>query len=120
MAKLENVFEVAKQSIIIAPKTVKVQAFIYKGVSDLENLVWFLGVTPKVLFEKGKMVYQFGKTIVPDNSIVMRNSFGEVTQVLNYADADKNYDLIAQREYDAAKDSQTPIAKPKKTRTPKK
>jgi len=115
----ENVFEVASQSIIIAPRTVKVQGFIYRGVADLENLIRFLGVAPKVLFEKGKMLYQFGKVTVPDGSVVLRSAYGEIVRVMTYEVANKEYDLIAQREYDAAKDSQTPIAKPKKVRTPK-
>lgn len=116
----ENVFEVASQSIIIAPKTIKVQGFIYRGVADLENLVRFLGVPPKVIFEKGKMVYQFGKIIVPDNSIVLRSAYGEVTMVMDYKTANEKFDLVAQRDYDSAKDSQTPQEKPKKARTPKK
>jgi hypothetical protein len=119
MAKVENVFEVAQQSLILSPKTTKVQAFIYRSVNDLENLVRFLGVAPKVIFEKGKMTYQFGKILVPDNSIIMRDSYGTITRVLTYAEANDKYDIAAQRDFDIAKDSQTPEVKAKVVRAKK-
>ena len=119
MTKVENVFEVALQSLVLSPKTTKVQAFIYRSVNDLENLVRFLGVAPKVIFEKGKMTYQFGKILVPDNSVIMRDSYGTITRVLTFAEANDKYDIAAQREFDNAKDSQTPEVKAKVVRAKK-
>jgi hypothetical protein len=119
MAKVENVFEVAAQSLVLAPKTVKVQAFIYRSISDLENLISFIGTAPKVNIDKGKMVISFGKAIVPDGSVVLRSAYGEVTQVMNFEQAANLYDIAAQRDYDKAKDGQTPIEKVKKARTKK-
>jgi hypothetical protein len=119
MAKEQNVFEVALQSLVLSPKTTKVQAFIYRSVNDLENLVRFLGVAPKVIFDKGKMTYQFGKVLVPDNSVIMRDTYGTITRVMTYAEAAEKYDIAAQREFDNAKDSQIAQAKIKAVRTKK-
>ncbi len=119
MAK-ENVYESALQSLVISPKTTKTQAFIYRGVNDLENLVRFLGVAPKVIFEKGKMNYQFGKVIVPDNSLITRSVYGDIILCLTLEQANERFDIVAQRDYDKVKDSQNVIPKEKKTRTPKK
>jgi hypothetical protein len=116
----ENVFESALQSLVLSPKTVKIQAFIYKGVNDLENLVRFLGVAPKVIFEKGKMSYQFGKIIIPDNSVITRTIYGDIILCLTLDQANERFDIIAQRAYDNVKDSQNIVLKEKKTRTPKK
>jgi hypothetical protein len=114
----ENVFEVAQQSLILSPKTVKKQAFIYRSVSDLENLVRFLGVAPKVIFEKGKMNYQFGKLIVPDNSVITRTVYGDIDLCMSLSEANEKYDIAAQREWDN-KDGQTVTPKVKKIRTTK-
>ena len=119
MAKVENVFKVAKQSLVITPRTLPFQAFLYMGVQDLENLVRFLGVGPRVLFEKGKMTYQFGKVVVPDGSVITRNIYGEVVLCLSLKDANEKYDIKAERDFDNAKDAQTVAPKPKKTRTKK-
>jgi hypothetical protein len=116
----ENVFEVALQSLVLSPKTIKVQAFIYRGVNDLENLVRFLGVAPKVIFEKGKMNYQFGKLIVPDNSVITRSIYGDILLCMTLSEANDRYDIAAQRDYDNAKDSQNVTPKVKKVRTTKK
>jgi hypothetical protein len=116
----ENLFEVAKQSLVLSPKTVKIQAFIYRGVQDLENLVRFLGVTPKVIFEKGKMSYQFGKKIISDNSVITRSIYGDILLCMTLSEANERYDIAAQRDYDNAKDSQMAEQKLKKTRTPNK
>lgn len=114
----ENVFEVALSSLVLTPKTVPIQAFLYRGVNDLENLVRFLGIAPRVLFEKGKMQYQFGKVIVPDESVVTRNAYGEILLCLSIKDANDRYDIKAQREFDNAKDSQVVVPKPKKVKKP--
>jgi hypothetical protein len=119
MAKVENVFEVASQSLVLAPKTLKVQAFIYKGLTDLENLISFIGTAPKVNIEKGKMIISFGKSSVPDNSVILRTAYGEVLSVMTFDQAADKYDIAAQRDYDKAKDANVLVPKPVKTRTKK-
>jgi hypothetical protein len=94
-----NLFEVAKQSLVISPKTIKEQAFIYRSISDLENLIGFVGTTPKVDIDKGKMVLTFRKHIVTDNSLILRNAYGEVTNVMTLENANKIYDIVAQSEF---------------------
>jgi hypothetical protein len=116
MEKQTNLFEIAKQSLVLAPKTVKEQAFIYRTVADLENLIRFLGTSPKVVFEKGKLSYQFGKQVISDNSVITRNVYGNVVNCMTFAQANEKYDIAAQRDFDNAKDSQTPQAKPVKVK----
>jgi hypothetical protein len=97
----ENPFSVSKQSLVIKPKTIAKQAFNYKGIADLENLIGFVGTAPKVNMEAGKMVLSFGKQTIKDGSIVLRNSFGQVTDVLAYSQAAELYDIAAERDFKA-------------------
>jgi hypothetical protein len=94
-----NIFETAKQSLVIQPKTQKEQAFVYRTIADLENLIGFVGTTPKVDIDKGKMVLTFKKHIIGDGSVVLRNSYGEVTRVMTFEEANKIYDVAAQSEF---------------------
>ena len=115
----ENLFVTSKQSLVIKPKTIAKQAFNYKGIADLENLIGFVGTAPKVNMDLGKMVLSFGKQTIKDNSIVLRNSFGQVTDVLSYAQANELYDIAAQRDF-VPTDKNKVEAKPKKPADKKK
>jgi hypothetical protein len=115
----ENLFSTAKQTLVVAPKTNKEQVFIYKSIADLENLIKFIGTAPKVNIEKGKMLLSFGKMQVPDVSVVFRSAYGEVLNVLTFEAANEKYDIMAQREFDSTKDSQTPQEKIKKLKEKK-
>ena len=95
----ENNFNTASQSLILKTKVTPEAAFNYKGIADLENLIGFIGTAPKVNVDKGKMVLSFGKYTINDNSVVLRNSYGEVTKVLSYEDANNIYDIAAQSEF---------------------
>jgi len=92
-------FETAKQSLIINPKSVKDHAFIYRGMQDLENLIAFVGSSPKVSVDKGKIVLAFKKQIILDNRVILRNTYGEVTAVLTFEEADRDYEILAQSEF---------------------
>ena len=95
-----NSFENAKQSLVINPRsTSKTQAFVYRGMQDLENLIAFVGVSPKVSVEKGKIVLAFKKQIIFDNSVILRNSYGEVIAVMTYGEAETKYEIVAQSEF---------------------
>jgi len=96
-----NSFETAKQSLVINPRSVKTQAFVYRGMQDLENLIAFVGSSPKVSVEKGKIVLAFKKQIILDNSVILRNSYGEVTAVMSFEEAEKDFEIMAQREFQA-------------------
>jgi hypothetical protein len=97
----ENPFTTAKQSLIINPKTVSKQAFHYQHLTDLENLIGFVGTEPKVKIVNGKMVIIFGKHEIKEGTIILRNSFGQVTDVLTYEQANDLYEIKAQSEFKA-------------------
>jgi len=115
----ENLFSTAKQSIIIKPKTVSKQAFNYKSLTDLENLIGFVGTEPKVKVVSGKMLIIFGKHEIKENSIILRNSFGQVTDVMDYDRANELYEITAQSEFKAEHKNKV-TAKPVIKRTNKK
>jgi hypothetical protein len=115
----ENLFTTAKQYLIINPKTVSKQAFHYQSISDLENLIGFVGTEPKVKIVTGKMVVVFGKHEIKDKSIILRNSYGQVTDVLSYEQANELYDIKAQSEFKAEHKNKV-IQKPVVKKSPKK
>jgi hypothetical protein len=112
----ENLFTSSKQSLVIKPKTVAIQAFNYHGIADLENLIGFVGTTPKVNVEKGTLVLSFGKKAIKDNSIILRNPFGEVDRVMTYAEANEMYEIAGQSDFKAEHKNKVQ-EKPKRTRT---
>ena len=111
--KATNPFEVAKQSVILKTKVIPTMAFIYRGFPDLENLIKFVGSRPMI---NGDMTLQFKKTIVPNNSVVLRNQYGEIVKVMTFADAADTYDIAAQSDF-RPEDSNKVVAKEVKTRT---
>jgi len=108
-----NPFEVAKQSVILKTKVIPTMAFIYRGFPDLENLIKFVGSRPMI---NGDMTLQFKKTIVPNNSVVLRNQYGEIVKVMTFADAADTYDIAAQSDF-RPEDSNKVVIKEVKTRT---
>jgi hypothetical protein len=89
-------FADAKQSVIIRPRTANQMAFLYHDFSDLKNLVKFVGSKPSI-DEEGNL--WFGKTMIPDNCLVIRNSYGKVTEVLSYEQAATHYEIVADSEF---------------------
>lgn len=116
----ENPFASSKQSLILKPKTVAIQALHYKGFEDLKTLIDFVGSTPKIDVDKtGNPVLSFRKQTVRDNTIILRNSFGEVTRVMSYAEAAEVYEISAQSEFKAEHKNKV-VDKPVKKREVKK
>jgi hypothetical protein len=111
-------FTNAKQSLLLKPKTTTIQAFIYHGIEDLENLIGFVGVAPKVNIDKGQMVLSFGRTNIQNNSVIMRNAYGEVTKVLTLDEANAQYDIAASSEF-LPEHKNKLVVKPKVSRKPK-
>jgi hypothetical protein len=116
----ENIFTDAKQSLILRPKSIQVAAFKYNESADLMNLISFVGKEPKVKVDKGKMVLTFGKKDVKEGNIVLRNSYGEVTNVFTPAEANDKYEIVASSEFKpehANKIAKKPPRKSKKAET---
>jgi hypothetical protein len=101
----ENLFSSSKQALVIKPKTTPQAAFNYRGFADLKNLISFVGSSPKIDISKSsEPVLTFKKHSLIDGCIVMRDSFGNVTKVMSYAEANELYEIAAQRDFEV-KDS---------------
>lgn len=111
----QNIFAEAKNCVALKPKSVAVTAFVYRDLSDLKNLILFVGNRPLINPDTS---LQFKKQTVKENSVVMRNAYGEVTEVLSYDDAANKYDIAAQHDFTAA-DANKVQEKPVRTRTSK-
>lgn len=85
-------FASAKQSVIIRPISSQQAGFIYHDFSDLKNLVKFVGTKPQI-DEEGNL--WFRKQQIPDNSVILRNSYGAVTDVLTFDKAAEQYEIVA-------------------------
>ena len=114
-----NIFTNAKQSLLLKPKTTATQAFIYHNISDIENLIGFVGTSPKVAMDKGVMILSFGKMTIKDQSVIMRNAYGEVTKVLTLDEANDQYDISASSDF-LPEHKNKIIDKPKIKRSPSK
>jgi hypothetical protein len=89
-------FASARQSVIIRPRTAEQQGFIYHNFSDLKNLVKFVGSKPSI-DEEGNL--WFRKQMIPDNSVILRNSYGQVTDVLSFDKAEEQYTVVLDSEF---------------------
>ncbi|NMC99107.1 MAG: hypothetical protein GYA62_05240 [Bacteroidales bacterium] len=96
MATTTKNFESAKQMVVIRPRTVNQVAFVYRDFSDLKNLIKFVGSKPSI-DEEGKL--WFGKLPIPDNCVVLRNSYGKVTEVHDFKAAEMYYEIAADSEF---------------------
>ena len=95
-AQIENPFTSAKESIVITPKVTPERVYHYKGFENLKNLIGFVGARPLINEDGG---LQFKKVLVPENSIIFRNSLRHVTKVMNYESAATMYDIAAQSDF---------------------
>ena len=89
-------FSTAKQCVVIRPKATNVAAFIYHGFADLKNLLQFVGSKPSI-DEDGKL--WFKKMQIFDNSVILRDAYGRVVEVLKYEDAETKYEIVADSEF---------------------
>lgn len=110
-----NAFTNAKNVVALKPKSVAVQAFVYKSLNDLKALISFIGNRPLINPDTS---LQFKKMTVKENSVVMRNSYGEVTEVLTFDEAQNKYDIAAEHDFTAA-DVNKVQDKPVRTRASK-
>jgi hypothetical protein len=95
-ATAANPFETSKNAVILKTKVVPEMAYIYRGFNDLKNLILFVGSKPMI---NGDMSLQFRKVVVPENSVVMRNKYGEIVRVLTFEQAALLYDIAAQSDF---------------------
>jgi hypothetical protein len=91
-------FATAKQSVVIRPKAPNTLAFVYHGFTDLKNLVKFVGSRPTI-DENGDLYFR--KNLIKDNSVILRDAFGKVIEVLNYNDASAKYEIVGDSEFKA-------------------
>jgi len=89
-------FSKAKQSIVVRPRANNVQAFIYHDFSDLKNLVRFVGTKPTI-DEEGNLYFR--KQLINDNSVILRDAYGRVEEVLTYDAAAVKYEIVAESEF---------------------
>lgn len=94
--KAKKEFTTAKQLVILRPSSTEVLGFIYHDFSDLKNLIKFVGTRPTI-DEEGKL--WFRKLQVPDNSVVIRDAFGQVTNVMNYETASTKFTLVSDSDF---------------------
>lgn len=116
-AQVANPFENAATIAILKPKTKPFETFIYRGFDDLEKLIKYVGSRPAL---NPDLSLQFKKAIVKPNSVIIRNSFGEVVRVMTFEEAAENYDIAASSSFVADRDSNKVEAKPVKARKSKK
>lgn len=108
-----NPFAEAKNCVAIKPKSVAVSAFVYKSLADLKNLILFVGNRPLINPDTS---LQFKKMTVKENSVILRNAYGEVTTVMSFEDAANRFDIAAQHDFSQA-DANKVEEKPVKTIT---
>jgi hypothetical protein len=94
--KSATAFSKAKQSIVIRPRANNIQAFIYHDFTDLKNLVRFVGTKPQI-DEEGNLYFR--NTLIPDNTVIMRDAYGRVIDVMTYDQANGRYEIVAESEF---------------------
>lgn len=92
----ESIFDNAKQSLVLRPKSINVQAFIYSGYNDLKNLILFVGSKPTI-DENGDL--WFKKTKVVANSVILRDAYGKLTEQLTFEAAAAKYEIVASSDF---------------------
>ena len=110
-------FENASTIAILKPKTKPFETFIYRGFDDLEKLIKYVGSRPAL---NPDLSLQFKKAVIKPNSVIIRNSFGEVVRVMTFEEAAEQYDIAASVTFDADRDTAKVEAKPVKARKSKK
>lgn len=112
----ENPFEKVNTMTILKPKTTPIETFVYRGFDDLEKLIKYIGNRPTL---NPDLSLQFKKAVVKPNSVITRNAFGEVSQVMTFEEAATRYDIAATTEFQPDRDTNKVQAKPVKERKPR-
>ena len=116
-AEAANPFEKVNTMTILKPKTTPIETFVYRGFDDLEKLIKYIGSRPTL---NPDLSLQFKKAVVKPNSVLTRNAFGEVAQVMTFEEAAAKYDIAATTEFQPERDTNKVQAKPVKERKSKK
>jgi len=95
--------------VILRPKTIQLTGFVYNGLTDLADLIKFVGKTPQI---NANLTLNFKKQVVAENCIVFRNEYGEVTNVLPVEKVGDNFDVVKSLNF-APEHELTPVERVK-------
>ena len=93
---MEKIFSSSKQSLVIRPKSINQAAFHYEGFANVKNLILFVGSKPTI-DEEGNIYFR--KMKILDDSIVLRDAQGKVTEVLTVDEAVAKYEIVAESDF---------------------
>lgn len=111
-----------KNLIVIKPKTQEYTCFVYGSSADLENLIKFVGKSPAIGFENGKMTLSYKKQVIKEGTVIFRDSLGNVTNVIPVEKVNEYYEIIKESDFTPADGANIPAqaAKEKKEKKAKK
>ena len=93
----EKDFSTAKQVVAIRPLSQSTKVgFLFTDFSDLKKLVLFVGKKPQI-DENGDLFYK--KFKITNNSLIIRDSFGNVTEVLELEKAAEHYEVLESHSF---------------------
>jgi hypothetical protein len=95
-ASTSKSFNTAKQCVVIRSKSPNTMGFVYHDFTDLKNLIQFVGTRPQI-DEDGKLYFR--KTQVKENSLILRDASGRVTNVLSYEEAERTFEIVAESDF---------------------
>ena len=87
-----------KKVIAIRPLAVTQLAFVYTDFSDLKNLIQFVGSKPTI-DEAGNLFFK--KMKISDNSVILRDSFGKVVDVIPADKLKDKFEISAESDFKA-------------------
>ena len=82
--------------IIVKPRTIERLGFVYQGYEDLQSLINFVGKAPQIN-EKGELFYK--KHVINNNSVIFKDTEGNITGVMSRQSIESAFDLVAEKEY---------------------
>jgi hypothetical protein len=91
-------FENARSNVIIRTKQIPKAAFIYHSQDDLKGAIEFVKSAPKAsVNDAGKVVLSFGKCDLSDNTLILLNEVGKVSEIISLEEAEKRFEIVAQK-----------------------
>lgn len=102
--------------IVLRPKTIQLTGFVYNGLTDLANLIKFVGKTPQI---NADMSLNFKKQVVTENTVVFVNQFGDVINVIPVEKVQENFEVVKSLKFTPEHENKV-IEKPVKTKKEKK
>jgi len=105
---MNEIFNPEKNIIVLKPKTLPKTVFNYKGIGSLKDLIQFTGSEPKVkINDKGEIEMSYRKKVLKDNSLVFCDAFGNVSEIMTYAEAAEIYEITAQKDTEAKEEKKS-------------